>query len=438
MDDENIAPVDGATWVEPYERDGVKVRGYWRLPNGGMLDPDAAEEIITLKHANANKDSLPSESLKKGRKHVSSRIDPTDVSSIIDKGKQLESEFGIDPSEYPDVQADRLALKLGDWMSTHAKSGNGELVRNAVGRYAKELNESIAVLPNNVKNHDNPGSFLLIDSTQGSKISHAMNRDTAGYFYSGAVSLPPATIDTRISSLRKDQYEDKKMEFMEKAKIGSVIIEWSSYDGKEGFENGSKGATALMKIDSNTVRKVVLGRKFSMGKGSSLKKIANEADVIVQGYSEGEEHVKAPVYEVKERREAFGSAIIVRKPSGKEDEGFKQVLMHEYVHGLSESFPEFRKAAEEAYARFDEGVDTDKHSSIGIVHRGFGSDAMDYGSTGPGEFMSEASSMLFHPSGMCNLMNGRHASSDERGNTDRVRQWALGFWAGVADGSIEV
>ena len=443
MEDIEITPVDGAIWVRPHESAGHHVRGYWRLPNGEVLDDTVAEEIIRLKRLKqvlAANEALPSESLKKSHRKSSDSIDPTDVSSIVDKGKQLESELGVDPSESLDVQAKQLASKLSEWMSAHAKGGNGDRVMNAVGRYADELNESISVLPNTVKNLDKPGYVVLVDSTQGSKVGQNMKGDMTGYFYSGRMSLPPAPVDEEIKKTDDScsKYENKKRELMRNAKVGSVLIDGFHYDGKEGFENGSNGTTALMKINDGTVRKVVFGQKFSCGKGSSLRKIADDADVVVYGYSGYEEHVKAPVYEVKERHEASGSAIIVKKPHDKDGDDFKRTLMHEYVHYLQASSRTFTEAAKTAYERFDGGVDTDKDAFEGRTHRGFGIDALDYASTNPDEFMSEASSMLFHPSAMMRLMSGSHATRQEAHDTNRVRQWALGFWASVADGSIEV
>ena len=445
MKDIEIVPVDGATWVEDYERSTGHVSGYWRLPNGEILDKAVAEEIIRLKQEIiAEKESLPSQSLKKSNhRTMTGGIDPTDVSSIIDKGKRLESELGIDSlinSDSPDVQAEQFASRLSDWMSTHAKGGNGEHVRNAVGRYASELNESISVLPNTVKNLDRHGWMLLVDSVQGSTDNHAMKRDMSGYFYQGKMSLPPSPTDYEIKKPgNQHEYSVKKYEAIRNAKVGDVIIGGYNIWSNEGFEDGSKSTDALMKINDGMVRQVVLGQKPRI-KGWSLRKRADEAHVVSYGGSEcnWEKRVKAPVYEVKERHEASGSAIIVKKPHDKDGEDFKRTLMHEYVHYLQASSRTFTEAAKTAYERFDGGVDTDKDAFEGRTHRGFGIDALDYASTNPDEFMSEASSMLFHPSGMMRLMSGSHATPQEAHDTNRVRQWALGFWASVADGSIEV
>ena len=128
--------------------------------------------------------------------------------------------------------------------------------------------------------------------------------------------------------------------------------------------------------------------------------------------------------------------IIVMAPSSFRgtDNSFKNTLLHEYTHHAMMSSPLLDGACQAAYDAFDDGVD--KGLTVLMLpygdmsaHKGFPPVSGVYMSTNSKEFAASATAMMFYPNLMSNL-----ASDDAA--TRRVRRWVLGFWGGIADGSI--
>ena len=127
--------------------------------------------------------------------------------------------------------------------------------------------------------------------------------------------------------------------------------------------------------------------------------------------------------------------IIVMAPSSfRGIDSFKNTLLHEYTHHAMMSSPLLDGACQAAYDAFDDGVD--KGLTVLMLpygdmsaHKGFPPVSGVYMSTNSKEFAASATAMMFYPNLMSNL-----ASDDAA--TRRVRRWVLGFWGGIADGSI--
>ena len=439
-------PVEGATWVRPYERSTGHVRGYWLTRDGERIDEveinapnDAILPASTLSKKNSKRASASRVDASNAITAVKP-IDIADVDGIIAKGEAIENEiienmsfrdrllaFTPQADGYIDesMRASAIAAGMTKWISKHG--GNGGPARDATGRYADDLNVAVSPLPDSIKQMVPP---VMVDSVQGSGVEHRMTVGMGGYYYHGRISTPANPIDMDMDQVKGELGRDMASS-LENVDAGTVVVNWSSCVSAEDLETGSTGTTALMKTGDGTARKIVIGKKFSLGRGSSLRKISNDATMVISGHDDPPVHVSAPVYEVRERGDTYGSAIIMKTPKGnwaRREPSFQSDLLHEYTHHVTHSHPGIMSAFDAAYEEFDGGVNENKQMLGMSAHHGFGN--AEYMSVNPDEFASESTTMLFHPAGLNHL-----GGSDD--DTVKIRRWVMGFWGGIADGSIK-
>lgn len=277
---------------------------------------------------------------------------------------------------------------------------NGDPAKHVEGRFKKQLNEAVAILPNNVK-------ASLDDAPILTKTVSKNNKSRDGYH---AIK----NLEFRKSATS----EINSFNFQDDAPDGSLMPIESMF-ASELNSSGTSFSAVIKDGDNRTnLKRVWVGQPLQK---KGFKKISETSEV----YLNGVKHVlDKPMYSTTDSYFIRGSEIGSKIYHDEEEQ--KSVLLHEYCHAVQQRSNIVKNEESEMFNSIagDKTFDWETHE---IVHKGFPNGYM--GLRGGQELLPVATEGLFYPG----RGDRRFFYGDEQGeNAKSVRNWVAGFWLSLS------
>lgn len=334
---------------------------------------------------------------------MASKVRPS-KDDLIRIGEKFDSEvksrlsFNIDSDELSNQNFAEIQKVNREVFSSLVK--NGDPAKNVEGRFKKQLNEAVAILPNNVKES-------LDDAPILTKTVNKTNKSRDGYHVVKNLEFSKPAL-TSINSFY----------FQESIPASGVM----PLDGITPSEINNPGTSFSAAIKDGEklegLKRVWIGKPLQK---KGFKKISDTSEVYLNGVKHT---LDKPMYSTTDSYFITGSEIGSKIYSDEEEQ--KSVLLHEYCHAV-----QYRSKVNgfEEKEMFDSiaGEKTFDWETHEIVHKGFPNGYM--GLRGGKELLPVATEGVFYPgTGDRRFFYG----SDKGENAQKVRNWVTGYWLSMS------